>query len=181
MNFVRKQYVHFNCIGLQTDNLKTSEIGSFRWICNTCKSKSTTSGSTRTKLDKIMSELASITKNQTEFVKSLNFYGDKIQELEKKFKNIESFDNRMNDISMEMSALKNENLKLENEFNIMQQNMKSTELDIIGVPEKKNENVAEIVKMVSSKINFPSVESTIHNCNRVHFSKDCQNFFPNLY
>ncbi|KAL3273346.1 hypothetical protein HHI36_014794 [Cryptolaemus montrouzieri] len=79
----------------------------------------------------------------------------------------------MNGANIEISTLKAENMKIWNELNAMQQRLKMNELDIVGIPERKKGNVVEIMKNVSTKLNFPSVENSIDNCYRLHLaSKD---------
>ncbi|KAL3287350.1 hypothetical protein HHI36_001824 [Cryptolaemus montrouzieri] len=59
---------------------------------------------------------------------------------------------------------------MRNELNWLQQRMKMKEVDLIGIPEKRNENVIEKVKEISRKSNSPAlIENAVDNCYRVHF------------
>ncbi|KAL3280057.1 hypothetical protein HHI36_017564 [Cryptolaemus montrouzieri] len=69
--------------------------------------------------------------------KSPNFYGDKIHDFE-----IELFDQKIK----EVETLKKENAKIMDDMNALQQQMKMNEIDLIGIPEKKNENICDIIK-----------------------------------
>ncbi|KAL3281284.1 hypothetical protein HHI36_004497 [Cryptolaemus montrouzieri] len=84
--------------------------------------------------------------NQADVAKSLNFYGDKIHELENKLKSIETFDKKLSTVNLEINALKNDNVKIRGEINHLQQLMKLNELDIVRVSESRNENVLEVIE-----------------------------------
>ncbi|KAL3271038.1 hypothetical protein HHI36_021538, partial [Cryptolaemus montrouzieri] len=126
------------------------------------------------KLDKIFSELSAIKKQKSEFIASLNNYGEKIDDFEKKLKVVESLDNKMNLLNAEMESYGVHNFKLKNKVMDLHQNLK-----LNGIPESRNENIIDIVKNVASKLNFASVESCLNDCYRVHsVSKDSSRSRP---
>ncbi|KAL3269663.1 hypothetical protein HHI36_008724 [Cryptolaemus montrouzieri] len=93
-----------------------------------------------------------------------------IKQLENKLKSIQTFDKKLSTVNLEINALKNDNVKIRGEINHLQQLMKLNELDIVEVPESRNENVLEIIKEVSTKTKIPSIDTCIDNCFRVHYA-----------
>ncbi|KAL3288231.1 hypothetical protein HHI36_002680, partial [Cryptolaemus montrouzieri] len=91
-----------------------------------------------------MVELTAITKNLKEF--AVEFYGEKIHDLERKLKDIDVFDKKQ--FNLEMATLRAENIKVKNEMNAFQQAAEMNDVDV-EIPERKNESNLEVVKEVS--------------------------------
>ncbi|XP_044760272.1 uncharacterized protein LOC123317728 [Coccinella septempunctata] len=165
--------VHQACLGIPPDTLKTSgSNGRMRWMCDDCCTRNSEfprSCNFDAKLDKIMSDLAAITKQQAGFIESLNFFGGKIDDVESKMKVFESMNSRLQKHDAELKNLRDGNAELRREMNGLQQQLKSKNLDIIGVPEKKNENILTIVENIASKLGISDVRNFIEGCYRIHF------------
>ncbi|KAL3288521.1 hypothetical protein HHI36_002962 [Cryptolaemus montrouzieri] len=123
--------------------------------------------------------MSAIKKQQSEFITPLNYYREKIDDFEKKLKVVESLDNKINLLNTEMDSLKRDNFKLKNEVMDLHQKLKLNDLEMVRIPESRNENIIDIVENVASKLNFASVESCLNNCYRVHsVSKDSNRSRP---
>lgn len=118
----------------------------------------------------IMLELGTITKQQSEFVKSLNFYGEKIDEFEARFKVLESMNKRINECELKLRTFETNCSEVSKRMNDLQQQLKANEVDIVGIPERKNENILEVVRNISTALGLPSAVNDVNNCFRCHFS-----------
>ncbi|KAL3287897.1 hypothetical protein HHI36_002354 [Cryptolaemus montrouzieri] len=105
-----------------------------------------------------MSELAAITRYQAESTISMNFYGGKIHDFENKLKNIDLLD--VKELDLEVETPKKKNAKIMDDMNALQQQMKMNDIDLIGIPEKRNENICDIMKDLATAINYPSIENS---------------------
>ncbi|KAL3286014.1 hypothetical protein HHI36_000528 [Cryptolaemus montrouzieri] len=92
-----------------------------------------------------------------------------IQELETKLKDFELFDEKLKYVSSEINKVKNEKEKLKSDINLMEQRMKMNDIEIVGVPETKNENTLEVVERISTNLNVTDVKGKKENCYRLHF------------
>lgn len=160
------------CVGFPPDTVKLAETGGFRWVCTACSEINENLGgsSIERKLDQIINNLGLISKRQEDFVASLNFYGDKLQDLENQMKSFGDLKKNVSDLSASVEWLKDENMKLKRELHELQQQTKMRDLEIVGIPEAKNENITKIVQQVSSMLSFPNIEACVENVYRVHSS-----------
>lgn len=161
--------VHYSCVGFSSDLVKLSEAGGFKWVCTAC-SEYHKKPNIESKLDQIMLDLARMNKQQSEFINSLNFYGDKMQDIESQLKSVMSLGKEVSDLNSELSLLRKENVSMKKELNDIQQQLKQRDLEIVGVPEAKNENVGTIIRDISSKLGIPSLDTCVENYYRVHSS-----------
>lgn len=116
--------IHLSCLGVQSNVLKNfGDAGGIKWVCSECSSGSATSSYVNIggKLDKIVSDLASITSQQSEFIKSLNYFGQKIDDFESKLVTFEKVNDRLDGMDVRLGTLERENMRLHQEVNILQQ------------------------------------------------------------
>lgn len=169
--------VHLNCLGISSDVLKTSGgRGGVKWVCESCctgdnemSRNCNSSNNVDIKLDKIMSELAAITSQQAKFMESLNYYGNKIDDFELKMAIFEDINSKLHKHDTEIRNLVDESAEIRRELAILQQQLKSKNLDVIGIPETKNENVLTIVEKIASQLGIPNVGNFIEGCYRIHY------------
>ncbi|KAL3286462.1 hypothetical protein HHI36_000968 [Cryptolaemus montrouzieri] len=103
---------HYSYVGfIYSELTKSSASGGVKWQCADCDGQPSGPRNVATsalgngiegKLDKIFSELSAIKKQQSEFITSLNYYGERIDDFEKKLDVVESLDNKMNLLNTEM-------------------------------------------------------------------------------
>lgn len=97
-------------------------------------------------------------------------HSDWVEELKVKLEDIAK---QVANFTNEMTIIKQENVNLKKQVNVlttkinnMEQNAKENVLEIHGVPNKKDENLIELVKKVSTSIGFNFEEKMIDNCFR---------------
>ncbi|XP_044760365.1 uncharacterized protein LOC123317820 [Coccinella septempunctata] len=167
---------HLNCLGIPSDVLRTSgRGGGMKWVCDGCCTgdkevpRNNHNNNIDIKLDKIMSDLTAITSQQAKFMDSLNFYGNKIDDFELKMAIFEDINSKLHKHDAELNTLVDENTDIRRELIILQQQLKSKNLDVIGIPERKNENILTIVEKIASKLGIPNVGNFIEGCYRIHY------------
>lgn len=166
-----KKTVHCICAGVPADLSKNAGI---KWYCDSCRVKENNtsvdepgSSAVLRKLNEISADIKGIQVKQNEFTTSLNFYGDKIDDFEKKLKAFESVLSKIDKVSTAVADLKNENIELKKEIDALHQVSRQDEVEITGVPEQKNEDIMKTIVTISQKINFPIELADINFCSRV--------------
>lgn len=118
-------------------------------------------------MEVIYEDIALIKTNQSQFVQSLEFYGNKIDDFQSKLNSFGDALKTIDKLSAEVRALKDENKLLKTELDSLQQYTRVNDVIISGVPEKNGENIVSVVQTIGEKLNFPTNESHIDACHRI--------------
>lgn len=113
-------------------------------------------------------EMGKLTESIAEVLKSMKIYNDRLDKIDAK---IDSTDTRLKVLETqkdtEIAELKATICELKIESNTFQQAALKNELEIIGLPESRNENLLHTVLVISKKIGVNLTESDIDGINRV--------------
>lgn len=162
------EYYHFMCATITEKNFrKMSKVNKAKWFCNKCKfyenAKSPLQNNTTNKLSRNCSN-----DNCSDLTESVNFMRGKFDNFGKQLQEIVSSLKEMRD---ENKVLKEHNIKLHNEIsflsnrvNILEQKAIENFIEIIGVPEFKEEDCLNTAKIMADKL---GVESTVIKAFRV--------------
>lgn len=115
----------------------------------------------------INSELNIIKSEVQEIKTSIDFINKKYDEIKERF---DLYDNSLvsvNNLSSDLCVLKTSLSKLDHENNIRDQWARRSNIEICGIPEKKNENLFNIIENISNHINFSFNKSELDFVTRV--------------
>lgn len=143
------------------------------WNCAECTTTAPVLNQLLLKLNALSNDIADIKQHNKEVVKSLNFYGDKIDEFNQKLVKFEETSKTVDKINHEVQDLKNDCLLLRSEIEFLQQQARSNNVEICGVPERNGEDLLAIVKTISDTFNHNLITSDIEEAKRViRYSKN---------
>lgn len=112
----------------------------------------------------ISSELKSVKEEMTEMKYSMDFMNSKFESLLKEHQQTKE---SLTTIQNENAVLKANMKELNARLNTLEQNARSINLEIQCVPEKKNENLFQLVTQLGSVINCNVKKEDIVNCTRI--------------
>lgn len=166
--------------GINADVLADSGI---TWKCVNCSSAKADKADPMLnellqKMDVMSKNVLDMKNNHADIIKSLQFYGDKIDEFSKKIEKVDAMAKSVDVVTNDISLLKTECSHLRSELEQMHQQARMNNIEICGIPERKGENVISIVKKVSEIINCPVENLEIletHRVTRFPASDDNQN------
>lgn len=164
---------HFKCTklppGITGDALAESGI---TWKCVNCTSTKTDKtdpilNQLLQKMDVLSNNMLEIKNNHTDIMKSLKFYGDKIDEFSKKIEKVDAMAKSVDGVINDISSLKTEYSQVRSELELLHQQGRMNNIEICGIPERKGENIISILKKVTEIINCPVESSEIVEIHRV--------------
>ncbi|CAK1594928.1 unnamed protein product [Parnassius mnemosyne] len=115
----------------------------------------------------INSELKIIKDEVQEIKMSIAFINNKYDEMKERFEIYDKCLVSVNSLSNEIGIIKSSLAKLEHESNIRDQWARRSNIEICGIPEKKNENLFDIIEKISQHVNFSFNKSDIDFLSRV--------------
>lgn len=156
-----------------------SSVPGLMWICSACRSNSSSGGG-----DTSVSRRASLhagsrpghvdttsVGNITEELKllreSVTFCSDKISDFEIMIKNVTDYMKLTDKLKAENEQLKSELSSLSARLLLIEQTSRSNNIEIVGVPESKNENLFKIVQNIGCFIGYKIEDKTIDYIHRV--------------
>lgn len=165
---------HLKCVGLPQSFADLTADSGVRWTCTRCGSSAKTGIEKQllTKLDDIQGHIKGLKTEQSEFKKSLNFYGNKIDEFNKQIENFQTLVRTIDIMREEMSSVRSECKGLRNEIEILQQMGRINNLEICGIPEKRNEDIPSIIRRIATKLDVTVEEQHIDDAHRVSIFSD---------
>lgn len=149
------------------------------WKCNNCvkivNKPNSDTALILSKLDSIQQEMVATRNQQNEFAKSLELFGDKVDDFNKK---IEIFDQKLRDVPKLQQAMidvNSEVTQLKSEIDNLQQYLRKQNLEIQGVPEGKEENIQAIFDKILSVLEIPSDNAYDAGHRVPHFNRNDKN------
>lgn len=147
-----KKYLHFSCGGMRETNFrKLAGANKEKWCCAKCKSMIINTG-IRQEVD------SSVGSNETlaNLTESVKFMSNQFDNFGKQLSKVLNF---IKELKEENKSLKETNCKLKvdissltKKINVLEQNAIISNVEIIGVPEQKNENCVEVVQNIATKL-----------------------------
>lgn len=170
-----KNQYHVTCTDLPVDFVKLRGVS---WTCKPCLSSAdpshdcaTGSEPTLAQLLSVISairdDIASFKTEQSVLAESVKFYGQKIDDFQVEISGFREILKEFKSLKMQVTALKEDNARLQKELNDSQQYTRLNNLEINGVPETKNENILQIVESISQAVGVKVNRSSIDACHRV--------------
>lgn len=162
------EYYHYMCVALKESTFrKMSKATKSKWACSKCKfnDKTQPSNNVTQQINPALSITNDDFNNLTESVKFMSAkfdsFGTQLQELLSSVKQMRE-ENRL----LKEQNIKNYNeiLLLLNRVNTLEQKALDNYIEIVGVPEIKDENSIDTAKKIVSKL---GVETTVKNAFRV--------------
>lgn len=192
-----QQYFHAKCAKLTNSGLEAILNGTVSWLCSNCKSKqrkSIISSDTKdsstmrrssvsedntnaamSSSSSLINDIAEIKAMQQSFVNSMKFFSDsfdsfniKIDQFDQKIKLVEKI------IQENIELRKSVNV-LTDKVEILEQKLNANFVDIVGVPEKSNENIIKIVQSIGVSIKCPLNATDLDDCFRVKYHANDDN------
>lgn len=150
-----KKNYHFNCIDLtKVEKAALQTSNNLNWVCSSCKSSSAPAISTEPTLSDIMQAI-------NELKSSIEFCSNKIDDFEKKLNVYSEKIKLIEPIKEKCDAMQ---IKVED----YEQRSRLNNIEIVGIPEKQNENLLQMVTVQLSKtIQCPIAEQDIDSIHRV--------------
>lgn len=161
------EYFHYMCAALREATFrKMSKITKSKWACNKCKFNENVQPVNETQNKKTVHNITN--ENFNNLTDSVKFMSDKFDSFGTQLQELLSLVKEMRE---ENRVLKEQNIKLNNEIillvnrvNTLEQKAFDNFIEIVGVPETKDENIVETVKTIITKL---GVETTVNRAFRV--------------
>lgn len=155
-----KIFLHFACAGLRESSFrKMSAATKWKWCCVNCRDSTTTSSETNNEKKPPLENLTQSDKLLLELKESVNFMSGQFDDFNMQLRAITK---SINKVKEENKQLKEQNLNLKNEMNFVnkkinfiEQKLIENHIEIIGVPEKENEDCTKIVEEISKTLGEP--------------------------
>ncbi|XP_074042435.1 uncharacterized protein [Leptinotarsa decemlineata] len=126
-------------------------------------------------LEEIREELRQIREQQAMLLQSVNFCSNKISDFENELSKLKEHLKKTDQILNENKKLKSDLVALQTKVNDLDQASRSNNLEIQGIPEKRNEDLLNIVEKIGAYINYNVTPHTVDYALRVqsnHNSSD---------
>ncbi|KAK4882188.1 hypothetical protein RN001_005507 [Aquatica leii] len=182
---------HTKCINMgatEFENIKKQPDMS--WSCVNCiedsllsgnKTSSNTSTISPTLFD-VMLQLQKILEVQNDLIVSVNSCHEQINECNNFLKCQEQRINecliKIQDLETKNATLEKENIQLKQTLNDTEQYTRRNSLEIVGVPETRNENIISVVQAVGVALGFNLQRNMIDACHRVGVLSSLYNSRP---
>ncbi|CAG9818127.1 unnamed protein product [Phaedon cochleariae] len=188
---------HGKCVGLAADQLTfIKECHNAVWICSTCKKEMSvtkqadlstfrndditdTTGDPKLQ-DKILKcmldikgEMKVFREKQDDLVQSISFCSDKITDFETSLQKVNEHIKIIENLKLENQNLMRHVRTLNKRVNDLEQISRMNNIEIQGVPEKKNEDIFKIIETVHQNLNVQFSPDLIDSAHRV------KSFAPN--
>ncbi|CAG9772905.1 unnamed protein product [Ceutorhynchus assimilis] len=120
------------------------------------------------------SRLENIGKNQEEFKKSLEYYGNKIDDFNLRISEVENRIKAIPKLENSVSTIASDLEKTNREIELLQQQARRNNVEINGIPEKSGENLQSVLVNILKALNIP--ENCFETYHRVaHIDPDNKN------
>lgn len=182
---------HAACVNMTEEDAKFLQTNNETWRCGECKKTRRDSlrlESTLEKVDvkneviiKLLEEMRTESKLQmkhleAELGKSVenchNKIADLLTKIDEQSKTIQAYEGKFEIIIQENINLKTKVKTLESRLEEIEQYSRVNCLEINGVPEKKNENVFDIIKVVGNSLGVEIREEMVDACHRMGSRQD---------
>lgn len=174
-----KKKFHPSCGGVTKNLLEFKDVKGFSIKCSRCvTSGSSSDGNSKEdvickKLDSIHSDISLMKEQQTQFVASLQHFNEVIEDFRSEMSVLKNKIKSFNNIECELSTLKKDYNNLKEEMNELQQYSRRDNVEILGIPENKNENVVNILADIGTHVGCPVLPTDLAAQHRVaHQSPD---------
>lgn len=150
-----KEYLHFSCASMREATFrKLNKQTKEKWSCAKCKTTIMVSNTDNTRDD---DSFVGSNDKLSDLTNSVKFMSTQFDGFGKQLSEVL---NSIKELKVEINTLKEKNCKLNNDVKILSEKVNLLEqkeiisnVEIIGVPEKPNENCVEIVEYIASKLN----------------------------
>lgn len=179
-------FFHGSCVNMSEEDVKFLEEQNDLWRCDNCKKTRRASMKLESTIDearvsnedlvKILGEMQTESRKQferleAELGKSVENCHDHIKELSAKFdeqsKIIKAYEEKFDAIIQENVNLKKKVKTLETQLDDLEQYSRVNCLELNGIPETKNENVCDVIKVVGTALGMQINEDMIDACHRM--------------
>lgn len=117
--------------------------------------------------DTIKAELTDVINKQDDLLQSVNFCSDKITDFEKALTTIKEHMKTIEKLKAENESLKTDVKNLSSKLNDLEQYSRMNNIEIQGIPEKKDENVVKIFESVCKFLDHPIDMTNVEAVHRV--------------
>lgn len=164
------EFYHFMCAGMKESSYrKMSKITKSKWACNKCKFNDKNKSPQPVNSTQIKKSAINTTnEDYNNLTESMNFMSDKFDSFSTQLQEILS---EVREMREENRVLKEQNSKFNNEItflvnrvNILEQKAFDNFIEIMGVPEIKDENYVDTAKLIIGKL---GLEKTVNKAFRV--------------
>nr|CAH7748148.1 unnamed protein product [Callosobruchus chinensis] len=128
-----------------------------------------------TMMQDMQTDLRQIREQQVSLVDSVTFCSEKISDFETTLLKFDEYVRKTEKLIQENHELKTEVTNLQNRLNSMEQHSRTNNIEIQGVPEKRNENLMEIVKDIGKHVNCDINADKIDYIHRVQYNINSKN------
>lgn len=150
----RKEY-HLRCVKLPTAIAELPADSGLGWRCRNCKETADSGGvlhDMNNKIDLMLTDMSDIKRKQQDFADSLKFYGDKIDDFNQQMEDLKNLSKSIKGFEQELLSVRSECARLKNQIEYLNQQERANNIEICGMPEKRGENIIEIVKTMGNVI-----------------------------
>lgn len=170
-------FYHGKCVGLSRQNVENFKLPGAVWFCPDCRPNNkqkrpslppadgdaeetedefeNQTSSTLKIVKTIQSHMMVFDKKTADMLNSVNFCSEKISDFEAMMGKVNQRLEMIERLSKENAQLKADVRALSDRVDTLEQQMRSNNVDIQGIPEKQNENLFSIVQKIGEHINCP--------------------------
>ncbi|CAH1170776.1 unnamed protein product [Phaedon cochleariae] len=162
---------HMKCVKLPPSFSELSTNTGISWKCASCLQKNDSAlllDHMMQKMNPLFSSVAEIKKQNSEMVKSLEFYGGKIDDFTRKMEKFEETVKAVENTQNEVKMLREDNNRIRNDLEFLQQQGRMKNVEIRGVTEKRGENILSIIAKLCEIIDFKLERDDIDSLHRVN-------------
>nr|CAH7762183.1 unnamed protein product [Callosobruchus chinensis] len=175
-------FSHGRCLELSMKQLDSLRSDGVSWMCKNCREdrggtimrRSTGSTLLHTPLVSQCSSAPAGCSNGSA-TDSVTFCSEKISDFEAKLLKFDEYFRITEKLIQENHELKTEVANLQNRLNDMEQHSRTYNIEIQGVPEKRNENLMEIVKDIGKHVNCDTNADKVDYIHRVQHNINSKN------
>lgn len=147
-----KDYLHFSCGGMRETNFrKMAKVNKEKWCCGKCKSTVTNTSITQEEDSFVGSNetLSNLTESVKFMSNQFDMFGKQLSEVLNSIKELKEENKSLKEINLNLNV---DIASLSKKINVLEQNAIISNVEIIGVPEQKNENCVEVVENIATKL-----------------------------
>jgi len=147
-----KEYLHFSCGGMRETNFrKLAKVNKEKWCCAKCKSSIINTSITLEEDSFVGSNetLSNLTVSVKFMSNQFDMFGKQLSEVLNSIKELKKENESLKEINCKLNV---DIGSLSKKINVLEQNAIICNVEIIGVPEQKNENCVEVVENIATKL-----------------------------
>lgn len=148
-----KEFFHFTCAGLREETFgKLSAVNKKKFACSKCKTFGTSGTILSTAVDNFVGSndtLASLATSVEFMSNKFDEFGMQLREVLNKIKELKEKNKTLKE---NYHKLKSDVNVLSLRFNLFEQKLMANHIEILGVPDNKNENCVKIIEDIASKL-----------------------------